>query len=341
MGKLKMAFTSGQNLQTKIGAGVAVFGAAAQAANTAQSLGAALSGFSGVASADGVGAALRSLNLPAAGEAIGDVMSAVTAFGGDENANDWRVRLSLPNWTSFRSSPALKPLREAGGLVFPFTPKISIKSGAQYSAEPLVHTNFPFNAYKNSNPGTIEINAPMAVEDPAQALYWIASVHYLRSIAKMFSGSDPKAGNPPPIVFLNGYGNYVFKNVPVAIQSFSCTLPNDVDYIACDVVGSAAGNIAGLADSVGGLADTLGGAIDGISPIASTISSIAGGVGQVAGLLGSFGVGGTTSGGQAHVPTKSEFSITLIPMYSRTSARKFSLDRFASGGYLNSPVGYI
>jgi hypothetical protein len=338
-----MAFTSGNNLTSKVAAGAAVFGAATQAVDTARNLGAALSNFSAVANgAEGVGAAIRSINLPAGGEAIGDLVSAVSAFAGDANANDWRVRLSLPNWSSFRSSPVLKPLKEAGGLVFPFTPQISIKSGAKYSAEPVVHTNYPFNAFKNSDPGTIEITAPMNVEDAGQALYWIASVHYLRSIAKMFSGFDPKAGNPPPIVFLNGYGNYVFKNVPVAIQSFNCTLPNDCDYIACNVVGSAAGNIAGLADNISGLADTLGGSIPGISANAmGNISSIAGGIGQVAGLLGTFGIGGSTSGGQAHVPTKSQFQVTLIPMYSRQSVRKFSLDRFVTGSYLNNPFGYI
>jgi hypothetical protein len=337
-----MAFTPGNNLTSKVAAGAAVFGAATQAVDTAKNLGAALSNFSSLASADGVGAAIRSINLPAGGEAIGDLVSAVSAFSGDPYANDWRVRLSLPNWSSFRSSPVLKPLKEAGGLVLPFTPTISIKSGAKYSAEPVVHTNYPFNAFKNSDPGTIEITAPMAVEDAGQALYWIAAVHYLRSISKMFSGFDPKAGNPPPIVYLNGYGNYVFKNVPVAIQSFNCILPNDCDYISCNVVGSAAGNIAGLADNVSGLADTLGGSIPGISAnLMGNISSIAGGVGQVAGLLGSFGIGGTTSGGTAHVPTKSSFSITLIPMYSRTSVRKFSLDRFVTGSYLNNPFGYI
>lgn len=337
-----MAFTSGSNLTSKVAAGAAVFGAASQAVNTAQNLGAALSNFSSVASGvGGIGAAIRSVNLPAGGEAIGDLVSAISAFGGDDNANDWRVRLSLPNWSSFRTSPVLKPLKEAGGLVFPFTPTISIKSGATYTPEAVVHNNFPFNSFKNSNPGTIEITAPMAVEDAGQALYWIAAVHYLRSVAKMFSGFDPKAGNPPPIVFLNGYGNYVFKNVPVAVTSFNCTLPNDCDYIACNVVGSAAGNIAGLADNVSGLADTLGGSIPGIASAAGNISSIAGGIGQVAGLLGTFGIGGTTSGGQAHVPTKSQFQLTLLPMYSRQSVRKFSLDRFVTGSYLNNPFGYI
>jgi hypothetical protein len=336
-----MAFTSGQNLQSKLGAGVAVFGAASQAVNTAAKLGSALSSI-GSAGADNIGSAIRSLNLPAGGEAIGDLASAFSAFGGDSNANDWRVRLSIPNWSSFKQSPVLRPLKEAGGLVFPFTPQISIKSSAKYSAESPTHSNFPFQAFKSSDPGSIELQAPFAVEDSAQALYWIACLHYLRSASKMFSGSDPKAGNPPPIVMLNGYGNYVFKNVPVVITGFTCTLPQDVDYIACDVVGSAAGNVAGIADSVGGLADAIGDTLGGnIAGISSVISDVAGAVGSVAGLLGSFGIGGTTSGGQTRVPTKSNINITLVPIYSRAAARKFSLDRFVTGGYLNSSFGYV
>lgn len=335
-----MAFTSGQNLQSKLGAGVAVFGAATQAVNTAARLGSALSNIGSTGGT--IGSAIRSLNLPAGGEAIGDLVSAFSAFGGDANDGDWRVRLSVPNWASFKSSPVLKPLREAGGLVFPFTPQISIKSSTKYTAESPTHTNFPFQAFKNSDPGSIDIQASFAVEDSAQALYWIAAVHYLRSASKMFSGSDPKAGNPPPIVFLNGYGNYVFKNVPVVITSFNITLPQDCDYISCDVVGSAAGSVAGVADSVGGLADAIGDTFGGgISGITSTISDIAGAVSGVSSLLGTFGVGGTSSGGVAHVPTKSNVNITLVPIYSRAAARKFSLDRFVTGGYLKNSFGYI
>ena len=161
----------------------------------------------------------------------------------------------------------------------------------------------------------------------------------------MFAGSDPKAGNPPPVIFLNGYGNYLFKNVPVVVQAFSTSLDANCDYISCNVVGSMAGAAQGITDSVGGLASSiggsLGGAVPGLGDIAGGISSIAGGIGQVAGLAGSLGLGGTTSGGVAHVPTKSSFSITLQPIYSRNSARNFSLDRFVGGGYLNNSFGYV
>lgn len=330
----------GQGVTSTINAATATFGAVTNAAGT----------ISGLVSGGGGGLAdklLSGTGLSAGAEAVGDVMDAVAMFSGDEASdNDWRVRLSLPKWQSFKNSPILKPLKDAGGLIFPYTPQITIQANSRYTPVSPVHSNYQFNSYKNSDPGQITITAPMNVEDPTQALYWIACVHYLRSISKMFSGSDPKAGNPPPIVFLNGYGNYVFKNVPVAIQSFNTTLPQDCDYIATEVVGSAAGAVSGIADSVGSLSDSIGGtfgdALGGaVGNIAGVVSEAAGFVGQVSSLAGTFGLGGTTSGGLAYVPTKSQFTLTLVPMYSRNSARKFSLDRFVQGGYLNNPFGYI
>ena len=39
-------------------------------------------------------------------------------------------------------------------------------------------------------------------------------------------------GAPPPVVNLNGYGDFVFKDVPVIITNFTVDMPNEVDYIA-------------------------------------------------------------------------------------------------------------
>jgi len=339
-----MGFDLGAGLTSSLGRIGNLASAGASGFNAASNLSSAFS--AGLASPGGLASAIRSINLPAAGEAIGDIVGAISAFTEDTYANDWRVRLSLANWTSFKSSPVLTPLKDSGGLIFPYTPKINIHSGATYSKIDTTHTNYTFQAFKSSDPGTIKITAPMYVSDPIEGLYWIAMVHYLRSLTKMFTGNDPKAGNPPPIIMLNGYGNYVFKNVPVVVTSMDVTLEDKCDYIGVNVVGSAAGNLEGTADAIGGLANSIGGAFGGafggaLGSATSIISGLAGGVGQVAGLLGSFGIGGTTSGGVTHVPTRSTFSVTLQPMYSRNSARKFSLDRFVTGGYLNNNFGYI
>jgi len=331
------------SLISTLGASTNLIGAGVSGVNTLTNLAGAIS--NGYNSEGGIASAIRAINLPAAGEAIGDVLSAVSSFS-DANSNDWRVRLSLANWSSFRTSPVLKPLSDAGGLIFPYTPKISISNRANYDTVSPIHSDYTFHTYKNSDPGKIIITAPMFVEDTTQGLYWIAMVHYLRSLTKMFVGNDPKAGNPPPIVKFNAYGNYVFKDVPVVVTDIRVELDNGCDYIGVNVVGSAAGQIEGVADSISGLASGLGGLAnslggDTIGGILGGVSTIAGGVGQVAALAGTFGLGGTTSGGVTHVPTKSSFSVTLQPVYSRDSARKFSLDRFVQGGYLNNSFGYI
>lgn len=327
----------GAGLTSKINATAGVISGVQTAVGTASRLAGAISSFD----ANNVVGSIRSINLPSAGEAIGDIEGALGSFGGGTNENDWRVRLNMANWSAFKNSPVLAPLKDAGGFIFPYTPSIQISQSAKYESLPVTQTNYTFPSFKNSDPGTITITATMAAEDKVQGLYWIAGLHYLRSLTKMFAGSDPKAGNPPPIVFLNGYGQYVFKNIPVVVTNFSINLPKDVDYIGVDVVGSAAGAVEGIADSIGGLADSLGSAIPGIGDVTSSISDVAGLAGSLAGLAGTFGLGGSTSAGTAYVPTKSEFTVTLQPIYSRDSAKKFSLDRFVTGGYLNNSFGYI
>ena len=84
------------------------------------------------------------------------------------------------------------------------------------------------------------ITADFYVQNAAEARYWVACIHYLRSITKMNYGVDGDAGQPPPVIRLNGYGDYVFNNVPVIVNSFQFDMPKDVDYIS-----TALGNLQG------------------------------------------------------------------------------------------------
>ena len=331
-------FNTTSSTTSTIASSGAVFGSVINAVGTASSLGGAIS--SGLSSGD-IASAIRSINIPAAGAAVGSIVSAVSSFANSDNPNDFRVRLSLPLWPSFINSPVLKPLHDAGGMIFPYTPNIQIRSVANYGHESVMHSNFSVNYFKNSEPQTITISAPMNVEDQTQALYWIGAFHYFRSVTKMFMGVDPLAGNPPPLVFLNGYGNYVFKNIPVVVESVDIEFSNDCDYISTPVVASAAAQAASVANAVGSVANTVGSAIPALAGLTGAINSIAGAASSVSAILGAYNVGGTTSGGLAYVPTKSEFRITVRPVYSRTSMRQFSLDLFVTGGYINNYFGYV
>lgn len=142
---------------------------------------------------------------------------------------DWRVRLSLPE--GFESSPVLRPLEKTKGLIFPYTPSINMVHSAAYNTLAPIHNNYPFLAYENSKVEEISINADFYVEDSSEAEYWLAAVHYLRSVTKMDYGTKG-TGSPPPVVKLYGYGDYVFNGAPVVIKQFSLEMPKDVDYIA-------------------------------------------------------------------------------------------------------------
>lgn len=179
------------------------------------------------------------------------------------NANtDWRVRVNLaPNATYFYNDPnniLLSPLvNEQGsgtgavqgqinnlinttqgttgatrvGVVFPYTPQVTVQHTATYSPQKLTHANYANYFYDNSEVQAINITADFTVQNVNEGQYLLATIYFFRSITKMFFGTDPNAGNPPPIVYLNGYGEYYLPNVPCVVTSFSHTMPADCDYM--------------------------------------------------------------------------------------------------------------
>jgi len=293
---------------------------------------------------------LRSINLPSGGETSNSAPGTKAIFG--EASTDWRVRLSIP--AAYAGGTILSPLVNAGGLIFPYTPTVAISHSATYSDIPVTHSNYQFVAYENSRIDTISVSGPFNVEDGAQALYWIAAVHFLRSVTKMFTGAGDLQGNPPPILKFNGYGDFVFKNVPVVVKSFSIDLPSDVNYITTSTASGNFGFAAGGAgaSSLGSLSSTVGmlgglaGAV-GSNKLAGTLGKVGAIGGAIAGAQKLLGGGGASGGGglsavagNTHVPTKSTLTVTLQPVYSREAVRNFSLQNFVKGDYVKTG-GYI
>lgn len=151
---------------------------------------------------------------------------------------DLRFRISLaPNanymYNIATQEDILYPLNKTRGVIFPYTPQIAMVHSAHYEPTEVVHSNYKLYNYRNSSIDNISITADFTAQDTFEANYLLAVIHFFKSVTKMFYGLDtnPRAGTPPPICFITGYGKYAFNNHPVLISSFSMTYPTDVDYI--------------------------------------------------------------------------------------------------------------
>lgn len=178
------------------------------------------------------------------------------------------------------------------GVIFPYTPTVQLQHTANYNPQKLTHNNYTQYFYENSEVGAITISGDFTVQNVNEGQYLLATIYFFRSITKMFFGQDtsPAAGNPPPIVYLNGYGQYYLPNVPCVCTSFSHTMTADVDYVDIPEPGLT------------------------YNPFTSTPQL-----------------------NSTRLPTTSQISVTLQPVYSRLSqSQNFSLSDFARGALINS-----
>jgi hypothetical protein len=173
----------------------------------------------------------RSSNLPSGAEIVKEQTSAIQLNPGLKD--DWRVRIVGP-WDIFNSE-MFNLLKETGGVVWPYLPNITLSTKANYTNVDLIHSNYPYYAYKNSTVDEIQISGEFSCETEYDAAYWIAATTFFKTATKMFFGQSEgdTAGNPPIICQLIGYGSNVFDRIPVVVTSFSIELKDDVNYIKC------------------------------------------------------------------------------------------------------------
>lgn len=226
-------------------------GASAADAISTLSSGTGNSGGGGGAGGGGIGSGLAKLAgvLGAAAAAAGQINNLISLARGFNLPNgaelfkslekvkinptiegDWRVRLNCDFDTLFGKG-TFSRLADTAGMVFPFTPNMSISSKANYSTIDPVHSNFPFQAYKNSAVEDIQISGEFPCENEKDAEYYLEATMFLRAATKMFYGSGNFAGNPPIICQLSGYGPQILNTVPVVVKSFNMELKDDVNYI--------------------------------------------------------------------------------------------------------------
>lgn len=209
-----------------------------------QGIGAVLGAFGGT-DPNGLMSSFRMQGIPYGAEVSYGSGNTMAEFSTGAEHKDWRVKISS---NIIYQSNAMAPLATTGGMVFPYLPTITMNHTAVYETMPVVHTNYQFQAYKNSQIEDIVISGKFTVQDMGEGMYWLATMHFLRSATKMYFGQGPNLGNPPPICTLNGYGDFVYKNVAVVIKSFSIQLPDDVDYISVNM--GAGGSMNGTGSQI-------------------------------------------------------------------------------------------
>lgn len=128
----------------------------------------------------------------------------------------------------------LQPIKDQGGLIFPYTPTISGAGGSvNYESQEFTHSNYSVNSYQNTQVAPITIIGKFTAQTEVEARYMLAVIHFCKSMTKFHSGvqAGDKAGVPPPIFHFNYLGTYQYKNIPVIITTYNYDFTDDVDYV--------------------------------------------------------------------------------------------------------------
>ena len=242
-------------------------------------------------------------------------------WSGRNDTRDWRVKLEIPRGATalrkaiLEDNNLLAPLKETGGIFWPLTPAVVIQHSANYNPLAQTHSNYPFQAYQNSQVDSMNIIGEFPVQNQQDAAHWVATVNFLRTVTKMFFGKNDQSnlkGNPPPILHMSGYGDHMFQKVPVVINTFNVELRPGIDYISTKQNTVYQGQLA----STGSTGRELG-ATKQFNP---------------------------NSLDQTWAPTLSNISVLVTPVYSRDSVKNFSLSEFARGqlnGKGKDKIGFI
>ena len=246
--------------------------------------------------------------------------------------DDWRLRISLadnsPNiFYKDSENSLLSMLAETNGVIFPYTPQVTVNHAANYNQGRLTHSNYPAQYYQSSEVSDINITGVFTAQNVQEGQYLLAAIHFFRSATKMFFGANERnfglAGNPPPIVYVDGYGSHYLPHVPCVITQFNHTMPDDVDYIEVPVTTTSLvevpveqdqGNFGSVnlsQDESQFVPAHLKSNLDRQPKTKSAFSSV------------------TTT---TRVPTATSLNVMLKPIYSRkTLHEKFGLKEFSQG----------
>jgi hypothetical protein len=246
------------------------------------------------------------------------IVRARAKWSGRQDKTDWRVRLQVPQngdliyqsifgQLGLEDNELMAPLVPSRGMFWPLTPTMTVQHSANYNAMDQVHSNYPHQAYQNSQVDSINIIGEFPVQNSDDAKHWVATVNFLRTVTKMYFGREQTLkGNPPPIMHLSGYGDHMYNKVPVVVNTFNLELRQGIDYISTKQTNTPYRELTG----------------------------------QDRGFF----LSAEDAEAMTWAPTLSNISVLVTPIYSRESIKNFSLSEFARGnlnGKGNNEVGFI
>lgn len=278
---------------------------------------------------------ITNVNLQVAPQGISTALNDTRSQATKEDATssqqkkDWRAKLSLAPKANYlykvppEQAGILKPLQATDGVIFPYTPAISVTYTAGYDASDLVHSNYKVYQYKGSSVDTVSITADFTAQDTTEATYLLAVIHFFRSVTKMFYGQDqnPNYGVPPPLCYLTGFGAYTYDAHPLVVTNFTYATPTDVDYIRAGSQTNQPGvNIAQQNPTVNTFNPSVSRvATNGLKPAPPNFQTQNSMINSEA----------------TYVPTKLQLQITCIPIVTRNDiSNTFSLKEYATGKLL-------
>jgi len=245
----------------------------------------------------------------------------------DNDSSDWRfrVRLAPGSQALYKSgdSGILDPLKSTDGVIFPYTPQVMINYQANYNKTAPTHSNYAQYFYQSSEISDIQITGTFTAQSTKEADYLLAAIHFFKSATKMRYGQDQDKGTPPPLVFLDGFGENQFNDHPCVIQQFNYILPQDVDYVRTSGIGNATIDLGEKRVQNNGYQ----------SPLSRILQLFSQGVSKGAEnrYYGS-NTGRLDQQNSSYVPTKIELTMTLHPIVSRKrSSQEFSVADYAQG----------
>ena len=175
-----------------------------------------------------------------------NIITAATDDRTQFKQKDWRARIrpkkggedwayGLKDAKGNKQESILQPLKDRGGIVFPYTPNLYLQASVDYNEAMQHGSNYPFYTYMNSRPPTLPLQGQWTANTLEEAQYLLAVFHFLRTVTKAFYGDASVKGGtfgtPPPVLLFEYLGEFGFNKVPVVIRSYNFQLPDGVDYV--------------------------------------------------------------------------------------------------------------